>query len=456
MTLSLHAIAQLLALRFIDSVAEGTVIFVLAALALRFAPRQSAATRFSVWFSALVSIATLPWINQGWPNSSVTVAATSHPVVTLPESWAVYFLSVWTVVVAWFAVRIFRALWHLNALRRNGVPVNAVSLDQNLRETLQRHGADRHILLCTSDEVRVPTAVGLFKPTILVPSWVMRELSSSELNQILLHELAHFRRWDDWTNLAQQIVKGLFFFHPAVWWIDKKVAFEREMACDDAVLAETRSPRAYAECLAHLAEKSFVRRSIALAQAALGKVRHTSERVAQILDMNRPAPGSRSWSAAASLVAVLAVSCAALYSSTPKLIAFGESAHRFPTEVASVAGRSTSESLYVPKLPITQAKLIASARQTKPTRKTAARPVPNPERFLNGRSKSPTTQEESPIHLAGSTSSVVPFTQTLLVVVEREGTNPASPQVYQIQMWRVTVVRAVITAPNRQVPQRQI
>jgi beta-lactamase regulating signal transducer with metallopeptidase domain len=71
-----------------------------------------------------------------------------------------------------------------------------------------------------------------------------------------LHELAHLRRYDDWTNLAQKLVKALFFFHPAVWWIEKQVSLEREMACDDAVLAETASPRAYAECLAHLAEKT--------------------------------------------------------------------------------------------------------------------------------------------------------------------------------------------------------
>ncbi len=121
----------------------------------------------------------------------------------------------------------------------------------------------------------------------------MQELSPDELNQILLHELAHLRRWDDWTNLAQKIVKALFFFHPAVWWIEKQVSLEREMACDDAVLAETASPRAYAECLAHLAEKTLIQRSLALAQAALGKIRQTSLRVAQILDANRPTGNGR-------------------------------------------------------------------------------------------------------------------------------------------------------------------
>jgi hypothetical protein len=278
----------------------------------------------------------------------------------------------------------------------------------------------------------------------------MRELSSAELNQILLHELAHFRRWDDWTNLAQQIVKALFFFHPAVWWIDKKVAVEREMACDDAVVAETRSPRAYAECLARLAEKSFLRRTIALAQAALGKVRQTSERVAQILDINRPAPSSRSWGAVASLVAVLTVGCGVLYSRAPELIGFGDSAHRLPIDAANIAGRSTSELSDVPKLPITQANLNLPVRPTKLIGRTAARQVPNPERRLEANNKSAKTREEGLVHLARSASAIIPVSQTFLVVVEREGTTPADQQVYQIQMWRVTVLRTMIGAPSRQ------
>ena len=161
---------------------------------------------------------------------------------------------------------------------------------------------------------------------ILIPCWVMQELSAEELNQILLHELAHFGRWDDWTNLAQKVVKALFFFHPAVWWIEKRVSLEREMACDDAVLAETASPRAYAECLANLAEKTLLHRSLALAQSALGRIRQTSLRVAQILDVNRAPVTARAWKPAVSLLAGFALVCALSISRTPRLIAFADHA----------------------------------------------------------------------------------------------------------------------------------
>src|SRR5262249_53358858 len=61
-----------------------------------------------------------------------------------------------------------------------------------------------------------------------------------------------------------------------------------EMACDDMVLAQTGNPRGYAECLVSLAEKSFVRRGLAMAQAVIGGARDTSLRLARILDRNRP------------------------------------------------------------------------------------------------------------------------------------------------------------------------
>jgi len=87
----------------------------------------------------------------------------------------------------------------------------------------------------------VPTAIGFFQPAVIVPAWTLRELSAEELHSVLLHELAHLRRWDDWTNLAQELVGALFFFHPAVWRIGSRLSLEREMACD--YLPTTRHSR---------------------------------------------------------------------------------------------------------------------------------------------------------------------------------------------------------------------
>src|SRR5262249_41116238 len=159
----------------------------------------------------------------------------------------------------WYLLRIGVGLWHMRVLRKSCVPIDLASLDSAPRATLESVQATRPVRLCVSDSVHVPTAIGLFSPVVILPPWVIEDMSPGEVNQLLLHEIAHLRRWDDWTNLAQKVVKALFFFHPAVWWIETKVSLEREMACDDAVLAETAKPRAYAECLAHLAEKTLIR-----------------------------------------------------------------------------------------------------------------------------------------------------------------------------------------------------
>jgi hypothetical protein len=144
------------------------------------------------------------------------------------------------------------------------------------------------VKLCVSSDVTAPAAIGFFRPAIVFPAGLLSQLSADEIRVILLHELAHLHRWDDWTNLGQKIVKAVFFFHPAVWWIESRLTLEREMACDDIVLAATSSPKAYASSLISFAEKLRDVRSVALAQSLLSRVCQMSLRVAYILDAKRP------------------------------------------------------------------------------------------------------------------------------------------------------------------------
>lgn len=451
MSTSLNTMAELFALRLLDSLIEGGVICLCAALILRLVPRQSAASRFAVWFSALVAVAFLPWVNGGWLHTGVANAAAGHAAIALPQSWAIYFLAGWGILALWFSLRLGRAIWHLNALRKSCIPIDPSELDPVLQRTLQQHGRRRQIALCNSEQVRVPTAVGLVKPAILIPHSLMCELSPGELNQVVLHELAHFRRWDDWTSLIQQALTALLFFHPAVWWIEKKLGLEREMACDDAVVAETASPRAYAECLARLAEKSFVTRSIALAQSVLGKVRQMSARVARILDVNRPAPAAYTSRLAVALVVVLTMACAVVYSRSPKLVGFERStqAKGYETAMCSVTP-CMPRTKPIPGLAVTPVKLT----QRSITHTTKAK-TSNVVRTAALHPRSPKRAEESLVHLTGSATTGVPYTETFWIVVESSGSNREQQQVHQIQMWRVTVLRSVTSAPSNPIPRKE-
>jgi hypothetical protein len=231
----------------------------------------------------------------------------------------------------------------------------------------------RRVAVCRSSAVSVPTAIGFFRPAILIPDWVLRDLSAEELKVVLLHEFAHLRRFDDWTNLAQKLVRTVFFFHPAVWWIERRLSLEREMACDEAVLAETENPRAYAECLVSLAEKSFVRRGLALAQAVVGRARETSLRLARILDGNRPNP-SRFARPALGLAAALAVGCVIALPNSPRLIAFESGEPSPATALVSTASAS---------LPATSAAVVPITWRTSEVSVPAATPKRMPAARVN-------------------------------------------------------------------------
>lgn len=306
--------------RMLNGLVEGSLLALFAWMMLRLAGRQQSRTRFAVWFGALAGVAALPLMAP--ENQAKTMAtSTSSAAVALPSSWAVAMIAVWGLVAIVALARIGIGLWHLLVLRRDAVQIDPAKLDDGLREPLLKFGAGRAVAICVSRSLRVPTAVGFFKPVVIFPEWALKELPANEQYAVLLHELAHLRRWDDWTNLAQKILKAIFFFHPAIWWIEGRLTLEREMACDDFVLEQTENPRAYAECLVSLAEKSFLRRGLAMAQAIVGQVRQTALRVAGILDANRSS-ATRRWKPTLAIVATAAMMAVVTVSKMPQLVAF--------------------------------------------------------------------------------------------------------------------------------------
>ena len=88
----------------------------------------------------------------------------------------------------------------------------------------------RAAALCVSDEVDRPSVVGFFAPRILVPAALLERLSADELRQIVLHEMEHLRRGDDWTNLLQKLSLVVFPLNPALIWIERQLCVERELA----------------------------------------------------------------------------------------------------------------------------------------------------------------------------------------------------------------------------------
>jgi beta-lactamase regulating signal transducer with metallopeptidase domain len=287
----LQNLAQALTGRLLNTAAEGVVLAGLVSALLRVIGRQNSGTRFAIWFSALLAIVALPFLagsGVGATNAQAFPATNLHREIILSSSWASCLFAAWGVGAGLLLLRISVGLWRVHQIRKNCSDVDIAHLDPATAGIFRDFASHRRVKVCVSNDVAVPAAIGFFRPAIVFPAWLLPQLSAGEMKVILLHELAHLRRWDDWTNLAQKIARAVFFFHPAVWWIENRLTLEREMACDDMVLAQTASPRDYASSLISFAEKLQNARGLALAQALVSRMRHMSLRVTQILDAKRP------------------------------------------------------------------------------------------------------------------------------------------------------------------------
>jgi beta-lactamase regulating signal transducer with metallopeptidase domain len=318
-----QALAEMFADRMLNSVAEGILIALAGWGLMRAMKGRSSGTRFAILFASLAAVVMLP-VFEGVRAGAARGSA--HSLLRLPNFVATDLFIGWAAIASLGLARIVFGFFQLRRLRQSCVTLDPAELNPLLGNTLAQTTSGRSVDLCVSDRVQVPTAMGFMKPAIVIPRWALNELTTTELNAVLLHEIAHLRRWDDWTNLAQKIVSALLFFHPAVWWIGRGLAREREMACDDFVLASTADYRGYAKCLVSVAEKSFLRRSLALAQALAGRAHLTAQRVARILDAGRPrrerSAAARIWKPALGVVASVTAVCLISLPRMTNLVAF--------------------------------------------------------------------------------------------------------------------------------------
>lgn len=94
-----------------------------------------------------------------------------------------------------------------------------------------------------------PGIVGILRPVLLLPEQIVDTLPAPQLRSILAHETCHVRRHDNLTAAMHMAVEAIFWFHPAVWWIERCLIEERERACDEAVLQLGNKAEVYAESI---------------------------------------------------------------------------------------------------------------------------------------------------------------------------------------------------------------
>jgi beta-lactamase regulating signal transducer with metallopeptidase domain len=273
----------------ISSIWQGLLLTALAWAALKLAPGLRASTRFTLWFITFLAVALLPcfalarvWFGVDSPD--LTNVPPSGVALHLNIVWAFVLEAVWGLASLFSLFRLITSALQMRAVVRNSIVVP--DLPEEIQSALVRDGK-RSVAVRISDAVDAPSVIGFFHPAVVIPRSLWSDLAQTDLKQIILHEMAHLGRGDDWTNLLQKLLRALCPLNPALFWAERHLCREREHACDDAVLDAAGNARAYATCLTKLAEAKLVRRVASLAPGFWQRHSELAGRVENILHRRR-------------------------------------------------------------------------------------------------------------------------------------------------------------------------
>jgi beta-lactamase regulating signal transducer with metallopeptidase domain len=328
----------------IEGGAQGALIIGLVWACLKLSRRANAATRHAAWFATLLIAAMLPTFlfvqsaaTKHWPHpTALPILQEATPFMSEPPSemlvadearfepplpviepqpelatdeaaigsvpkhaptfnWAITapaklsfgLVACWLVLAS---IRLGVLAAQLVALRR--IKAAAIAAPENVNkafhESVETMRITRPARLLISNATIAPMVVGFFRPAMLLPKFLAERSSAIQLEHLFRHELAHLARRDDWTNLLQQVIAAIFFFHPGILFVSRRLTAEREIACDDHALAIGRAPREYALFLTEFASQ-MKSREFTAAPAAWSSNSQLKERIGMILNGKRNA-----------------------------------------------------------------------------------------------------------------------------------------------------------------------
>ncbi|HEX2832277.1 MAG TPA: M56 family metallopeptidase [Thermoanaerobaculia bacterium] len=331
-------VAQALGWALLHLLWQATIVAGILAAVLALVPRRSANARYVLSISALALVFVMfvgTAIRAYDPSSKpiltthAETAATSLEPANVPvliatlaaESWRERLLSAVatarqslpSVVAIWLlGVVVLSSRLMISWLRaRSLVQKNTVEAGEHWQRAAARisHalGLKRAVRLLESAALEVPSVIGSLRPVILLPASTLTGLTPEQIEMVLAHELAHIRRHDFFVNLLQAFVETLMFYHPAVWWMSRRVRIERENCCDDLAVAVCGNPLQYARALTRLEEL----RDSALAVAVAANGGSLLERIRRIaVDRAEQTGISSRWAAAVAMLSIVVIALA--------------------------------------------------------------------------------------------------------------------------------------------------
>ncbi len=269
-----------LAAALLANVWQSAAIALFLALLLRLVPRLSAPQQCRLWTGGIAAGAVLPLLSL-FPfklarhtigASQAAVAAGSGTPFHIPHGWIMTTVLAWMLACVCASFRFAVGTLAVVRLLRGAQPASG-----------ELAAGFPHARLLLSPCISAPVTTGFLRPAILLPAHLPHTLSPQQLEQVLLHELAHARRHDYQANLLVRVLRCLLPLSPALAYMDRRLAAARELACDDAVLACSPAPKAYAACLLRVAECAQTHKGHMLAPGLLGRRSQLAQRIAHIL-----------------------------------------------------------------------------------------------------------------------------------------------------------------------------
>lgn len=264
---------------------QGAAIVAIALLAVRCVPERNAATRYALWFAALLALLVVPVLTvvsnvgarlvaalrpssgvHGITISLLPVGTLAHDATQLAASATTWIVALWLAGALVAGSRLVVSFIRIERIRRNATPIDPY---------------ERHVLV--SADIAIPVAAGIFQPVVILPKTVVETLASNDVARVVAHERAHIRRNDLAGNLIQRSIEAILFFNPWVYVIGRHLVDERESACDDQAVARTGEATDYAQCLATLAQSVHRRRAGLLTPSALGSRNSVIARIERLI-----------------------------------------------------------------------------------------------------------------------------------------------------------------------------
>lgn len=326
-------------------VIKASVLLVIAAVAQAlWRQRASAEIRHLVWTLAIVGLLLLPILSlalPGWPvvirtatktadvplainglqehadlgRQSAGLGPSAAPVLLVESADGI---SASTVIVTVYAAGVFVMLmpllmqWrNVRRLARGASDVQDSEWRRLFHECAGRMGVHRPVRLLRSRERSMPMVWGTWRPAILIPA-IAETWAENRRRAVILHELAHVARYDCLTQTLACVARALYWFHPAAWWVARRLRLERELACDDRVIMAGTQGREYAGHLLEIAYTFGNQQAPALA-VSMARPRQLECRMLAALDAarNRNVPAFRVRFAGAAMATALLSSLAA-------------------------------------------------------------------------------------------------------------------------------------------------